>query len=159
VADIGRLDGRIGLVTGGSRGVGRAIVTRLAALGADVAFSYRRRQDAADALIKELAPLGGRYVAFGADLAVPGAARQLVQQAGDELGAPTILANNAGAASRGRTVEHTGQDEYLSLYQVHVVAAAEACAAVLPGMRQAGGGSIVFISSVAARGLGPGLDR
>jgi 3-oxoacyl-[acyl-carrier protein] reductase len=157
VADTARLDGRTALVTGGSRGMGRAIVARLAALGADVAFSYRRRQDAADSLIAELAPLGGRYLAFAADLALPGAARQLAEQAAGQLGAPVILVNNAGTASSGRTVERTSPAEYLSLYQVHALAAAEACAAVVPGMRAAGGGSVVFISSVVARGLGPGL--
>jgi 3-oxoacyl-[acyl-carrier protein] reductase len=156
MADAGYLEGRVALVTGGSRGVGRAIAARLATLGADVAFSYRRRQDAADKLIEELAPFGGRYAAFAADLSVPGAARTFAERAADELGPPTILVNNAGQASRGRPVEHTTHEEYMHLYQVHVLAAAEACTAVLPGMRSAGGGSIVFISSVVARGLGPG---
>jgi 3-oxoacyl-[acyl-carrier protein] reductase len=152
-----RLDGRIALVTGGSRGIGRAIVTRLAELGADIAFSYRRHKDAADALIEDLEPLGGRYAAFAADLGAPGSARELVQRADVRLGAPTILVNNAGISSSGRSVEHTLHTEYLALYQIHTLAAAEACAAVLPAMRKAGGGSIVFISSVVARGLGPGL--
>jgi 3-oxoacyl-[acyl-carrier protein] reductase len=153
----GRLDGRAALVTGGSRGVGRAVVRRLAELGADVAFCYRRDVDAADALLAELAPLGGRHRAYSADLTAPGAAAGFVAAAHADLGAATVLVHNAGIASTGRTVERTPHQEYLTLYQIHALAGAEACAAALPAMRAAGGGSVVFVSSVVARGLGPGL--
>ncbi|TDV56219.1 SDR family NAD(P)-dependent oxidoreductase [Actinophytocola oryzae] len=149
-----RLDGRVALVTGGSRGVGRAVVRRLAELGAEVAFCYRRDVGAAEELVAEL---DGRASAYAADLATPGAAAEFVAAASADLGAPTVLVHNAGIASSGRSVEHTTQEEYLRLYQVHALAGAEACTAALPGMRTAGGGSIVFVSSVVARGLGAGL--
>jgi 3-oxoacyl-[acyl-carrier protein] reductase len=157
MADRARLDGRVALVTGGSRGVGRAIVRRLAELGADVGFCYRRDAAAATELVTALAPLGGRYRGYPADLGSPGAAAGFVTAATAELGAPTVLVHNAGIASTGRTVECTPHPEFASLYQVHALAGAEACAAALPAMRAAGCGSIVFVSSVVARGLGAGL--
>lgn len=144
------LEGRIALVTGGSRGVGRAIVHRLAVDGAHVAFSYRRDAAAAVATEEAVKQLGGTSSSFVADLSVPGAAGKLVADVSGALGSPDILVNNAGTASSGRLVADTPHAEYLKLFQVHALAGMEAAAAVVPGMRERGAGAIVFVSSIVA---------
>src|SRR5260221_12132687 len=84
------------LVTGGSRGIGRAIAERLAADGAAVVFSYRSNADAAADVVAGIKAAGGTAHAVQADLAGPGAARRLFDQAGDQLGPLDHLVNNAG---------------------------------------------------------------
>lgn len=145
------MKGELALVTGGSRGVGRAIVARLAGAGARVAFCYRRDVEAAERVARET---GGH--AYPADLSVPGAATALVARVTDELGAPSILVSNAGTASRGRLALDTEQSEYLALFQVHVLAALEAARAVAPAMRAAGRGAIVLVSSTTTTLRPPG---
>jgi len=148
--------GTVALVTGGSRGVGRGIVERLARDGVHVAFAYRRDAEAAAAVQRAVEATGGHATGYVADLAVPGAAAALVATVTAELGAPTILVNNAGIASSGRSVVDTPIEEYLRLYQMHALASMEAATAAVPGMRALGGGAIVFISSIVAHGRMPG---
>lgn len=146
---------RVALVTGGSRGVGRAVVRRLAAEGITVAFSYRKDTDAADALIAEVEQAGGRALAFAADLREPGAASALAEAAIAAAGPISVLVSNAGMASRGLSVVETPREEYLSLFQLHALVIAELAGAVLPDMRAAGSGSIVVISSTVTSSLPP----
>lgn len=142
--------GKVALITGGSRGIGRAVVRSLANDGYSVAFSYRKEEQAAAKLVRELAGLGVAGLALQADLRVPGSAAGLAERAAAELGPVSALVNNAGVASRGRTAVGTPDDEYLDLYRVHVLSAVEAARAVLPGMRKRGSGAIVFVSSTYA---------
>jgi 3-oxoacyl-(acyl-carrier-protein) reductase len=90
------LQGKISLVTGGSRGIGRAIVAALADAGADVAFTYHNSREQAEALAKAISEKGVRCRAFQADVASPEEMEKVVKKVTDELGPITILVNNAG---------------------------------------------------------------
>jgi 3-oxoacyl-[acyl-carrier protein] reductase len=90
------LDGKVALVTGGSRGIGKAIARRLAMQGADVAFTYRGNEAAADASVAELEGLGRRALAVQADAADGGSAETAVKTVIEAFGKVDILVNNAG---------------------------------------------------------------
>ena len=90
------LSGKTALVTGGSRGIGRAIVLRLARQGADVAFSFRGNQAAADATVAEVEALGRRAIAIQMDARDAEAAEALVKSVLEAYGKVDILVNNAG---------------------------------------------------------------
>ncbi|WP_433698746.1 SDR family NAD(P)-dependent oxidoreductase [Nocardiopsis sp. CA-288880] len=95
------LAGRVALVTGGSRGIGAAIVRRLAADGADVAFTYLNARERAEALVREAGAVGVRALAVRADSAEPDRIREAVDLVHERLGGPDILVNNAGIAVFG----------------------------------------------------------
>src|SRR6188472_1212771 len=90
------LSGKAAVVTGGSRGIGRAIVLRLATQGADVAFSYRGNAAAAEATAEEVRALGRTALPVNADVSQPESAETLIKEALDALGKVDILVNNAG---------------------------------------------------------------
>jgi 3-oxoacyl-[acyl-carrier protein] reductase len=92
------LENKVALVTGGARGIGAAIVTRLAAEGAHVAFSYARDEAAATALVRKIEAAGGKALAFRADAADPRETEGLVALVAQKLGRIDILVNNAGTA-------------------------------------------------------------
>src|SRR3979411_2281563 len=98
------LDGRNALVTGGGRGIGRAISLALATDGADVAVNYRRDKDAAEEVVAEIQAMGRGAGAGAGPVCVPGAGRPVAEGSIDALGPIDILINNAGIASRGNTV-------------------------------------------------------
>lgn len=95
------LSGRVALVTGGSRGIGRAIVELLASRGAAVAFTYREREDAADEVVRAVAAAGGRAWASPCDVADEARVQQVVAEAAAALGPIDILVNNAGVTRDG----------------------------------------------------------
>lgn len=145
----GDLDGRIALVTGGGRGVGRAISLALAAGGADIAVNYRRDEDSAAATVAEIEAMGRRALAVQASIDAPDADAEMVERVAGELGPISILVNNAGLASRGNAVADTDPAETARLLATHAVGPHHLCRLVLPHMRTADRGDIVFISSVA----------
>ena len=149
------LDGRVALVTGGSRGIGRAIALALAEGGADVAVVYRRDGEAASETVKEVEARGRRAAAYAADVAVPEQVEAVVAAVVADFGFVDILVNNAGVASRGRPVADTDADEVERLLRVHAVGAHSLCRAVLPSMRARPRGDIVMISSVITRDVPP----
>ena len=147
------LEGRTALVTGGGRGIGRAIALALAADGADVAVNYRRDEESARATVKEIEALGRRAGAYGASVDSAEDDEAMVAAVEADLGPVGILVNNAGLASRGRSVADTDPAEVERLLATHAVGAHHLCRLVLPGMRTLTRGDIVMISSVAATGL------
>jgi NAD(P)-dependent dehydrogenase (short-subunit alcohol dehydrogenase family) len=149
------LDGRVALVTGGNRGIGRAIALALAEGGADVAVVYRRDGEAAAATVKEVEALGRRARAYAADVAVPDQVEAAVAAAVADFGFVDILVSNAGVASRGRSVADTDAEEVERLLRVHAIGAHSLCRAVLPSMRTRPRGDIVMISSVITRDAPP----
>ncbi|HEV7864928.1 MAG TPA: SDR family oxidoreductase [Acidimicrobiia bacterium] len=145
------LAGRVALITGGGRGIGRAIALALADGGADVAVGYRRDEEAAAATVKEIEALGRRAGAYPADVGDSAEVEAMVASAVADFGFVDILVNNAGIASRGRAVADTDSDEVERLLRTHAVGAHAACRAVLPSMRTRPRGDIVMISSIITR--------
>jgi 3-oxoacyl-[acyl-carrier protein] reductase len=92
------LNGRVALVTGGSRGIGAAIAAALAEVGADVAVNYRERKVEAEAVAAAIAGMGRRSVTVAADVSSGAAVAAMLRQVSDSLGAPDVLVNNAGIA-------------------------------------------------------------
>jgi 3-oxoacyl-[acyl-carrier protein] reductase len=143
------LSGRVALVTGGSRGIGRAISLALAEDGADVAVNYRRDDAAASETVAAIEGLGRKARAYGASVDDFDALAAMVAGAEKELGPIDILINNAGIASRGQNVADTDPAELERCIRVHALGPAQLCKLVLPGMRTRPRGDIVMISSVA----------
>ena len=147
------LAGRVALVTGASRGIGRAVALALAAAGADVVVNYRERAADAEAVATAIRALGRRALAIAADVADGEAVARMVARAEAELGPVAILVNNAGIALR-RGIDELTEAEFDRTIAVNLKSAFLCTQAVLPGMRARGWGRVVNISSGAARGSG-----
>ncbi len=150
------LEGRTALVSGGGRGIGRAISLALAEAGADVAVNYRRDAEAAAETVAAIEALGRRAGAYRASVDDYEQDRAMVEAVSADLGPVDILVSNGGIASRGRSVADTDPDEVHRLLAVHAAGAHHLCARVIPAMRERPRGDIVMISSVAARALNAG---
>src|ERR1700723_4630799 len=147
------LRGRTALVTGGSRGIGAAIVRSLAQAGAAVAVNYRERAGEANALVNALDEAGGHAIAIAADVSQSDAVARMVQRVTSELGSIGILINNAGVAIT-RDVDDLSEADFDQTIAVNLKSVFLCTQAVLPMMRSEGWGRIVNISSGAARGAG-----
>ncbi|AYF77656.1 SDR family oxidoreductase [Nocardia yunnanensis] len=149
----GELAGRVAVVTGGGRGIGRAISHALAARGAAVAVNWARDEKSADETVADLRAAGATALAVHAPVDEPDAVAAMVERVGGELGPISILVHNGGIASRGRTVADTAPDEVERLLRVQAVGPHHLSKLVLPQMRGCPRGDIVMISSVAAHAL------
>jgi len=143
------LAGRVALVTGGGRGIGRAIAIGLAEDGADVAINYRRDAAAAEETAAALRALGRRALACEASVDDYAASERMVAAVAAELGPVDLLVHNAGIASRGKSVAETDPVELERVVRVHALGPHVLTRLVLPGMRGRPRGDVVFISSVA----------
>jgi len=156
-ATVANLGGRVALVTGGSRGIGRAISIQLARAGADVAVNYASNADAANAVVEEVRSLGRLAEAYQADVADFDACRGMVERASTAFGRIDILVNNAGigSAAIGRpTVVEAPLDDLHRLMNANLWGALHMVQLVVPGMREADRGDVIMISSVAAQSFG-----
>ena len=143
------LEGRVALVSGGSRGIGRAISLALAEDGATVAVNYRRDREAAEEVVKHISAHGGSAAAYAASVDSYEDVKAMVEAAVADFGHVDILVNNAGIASRGSSVVDTDPAELERVVRVHALGAHHLCQLVLPSMRTRPRGDIVMISSVA----------
>ncbi len=143
------LEGRVALVTGGGRGVGRAVSLGLAEDGAAVAVNYRHDARAAEATVAEIEARGGTARVHRASIGSREETEAMVEEVLAELGPVDLLVNNAGVASRGRSVRSTDPGEFERLLGVHAVGAAWLCQLLIPSMRERPRGDILFVSSVA----------
>jgi 3-oxoacyl-[acyl-carrier protein] reductase len=150
-----RLKDQIALVTGGSRGIGRAIVKAFAAEGARVAVVYRGSKEAADALVQEVTQTGGVARALQADVADPAAAQACVEQVEKELGPVDILVNNAGVIQDDLFVRME-PEAWNKVLQTNLGGTFNFCKAVAYAMMRRRSGRIINVSSVAAEHVNPG---
>eukprot|EP00026_Physarum_polycephalum_P015419 Phypoly_transcript_16095.p1 GENE.Phypoly_transcript_16095~~Phypoly_transcript_16095.p1 ORF type:complete len:244 (+),score=46.75 Phypoly_transcript_16095:141-872(+) len=143
------LQGKIALVTGGSRGIGKAVSIHLAKLGVDVAVNYKSNVTEANKVVEEIVSLGRRAIAVQADVSISGAVNNMIAEIEGKLGKIYILVNNAGIAPPKKIDELTEQifDETMT---VNVKSVFLVTQAVLPNMRNAKWGRIINMSSVAA---------
>jgi 3-oxoacyl-[acyl-carrier protein] reductase len=142
---------QIAIVTGSSRGIGRAIARALAARGAAVCINYATRKAEAEAAAGEIAATGGRVIAIQADVADADAVARMVGRIEAELGPVSILVNNAGVSAPA-TLENYDPAAMTRMRQVNVDGVIHTIRAVAPGMRERGYGRIVNIASNAAIG-------
>ena len=147
------LKGRVALVTGGSRGIGRAIAISLAEAGAAVAVNYLSKAGEAKAVVEAIHKLGGRAISVGADVSLAAAVNGMVAGVERELGPVNILINNAGIAIN-RPVDELTEEDFDRTMAVNLKSVFLCTQAVMPGMRKRQWGRIVNISSGAARGAG-----
>jgi 3-oxoacyl-[acyl-carrier protein] reductase len=144
------LSGKSAVVTGGSRGIGRAIVLRLARQGADVAFSYRGNEAAASATVGDVEGLGRRGIAVQGDATDPAAADALVKATLDAFGKVDILVNNAGI-TRDDLIMRMSPDMFREVLETNLFGAFYATKAVTRPMLKARAGRIVNITSVSGQ--------
>jgi 3-oxoacyl-[acyl-carrier protein] reductase len=144
------LHGRSALVTGGSRGIGRACCLALARAGAKVAVNYRVESPSANLLVDEIEAAGGEAFALSADIAQRADAEMLVDETVARFGAIDILVNNAGIW-KGAPVEEISDNEWAEMLGINLTGSFHCVRAAVPAMKEARSGRIVNISSTAGQ--------
>ena len=144
------LTGKSALVTGGSRGIGRAIATRLATQGADIAFTYKGNAAAAAETVGIIEGLGRRAVSIQADARAPEAADGVVKEALEAFGKIDILVNNAGV-TRDDLIMRMTEEAWREVLETNLFGAFWMTKAVTRPMLKARGGRIVNITSVSGQ--------
>jgi 3-oxoacyl-[acyl-carrier protein] reductase len=144
------LSGKSAVVTGGSRGIGRAIAIRLATQGADVAFSYRGNEAAAKETAAAIEALGRRALPIQADVSDPAAADSLVKAALEAFGKIDIVVNNAGV-TRDDLIMRMSLDDWKTVLETNLFGAFYVIKAVTRPMLKAKGGRIINITSVSGQ--------
>ena len=142
------LDGRVALVTGGSRGIGAAVCAALGAAGADVCVNYSRSQEAADEVVEALRACGRRAIAIGADVASVAECRRLVDESVAAMGGLDIVVNNAGGGF-GKYVpfEEVTESLYDFIMNVNLKGTFFTAQAAAPHLRARGRGRIINTAS------------
>lgn len=143
------LEGQVAIVTGASRGIGRAIAVRLGGLGATVIVNYRVGRDSAEAAVREVVAAGGAARAGQADVGRPAEARRLVEDALAEHGRIDVLVNNA-AIQRAAPLHKMTDGDWQDVIDVNLSAVFHLCRAALPAMLAARRGHIINVTSASA---------
>ncbi|MBI1353968.1 MAG: glucose 1-dehydrogenase [Acidobacteria bacterium] len=139
------------LVTGASRGIGRAIALELVRQGCAVAVNYRSQAAAAEQLVSQIQSAGGRALAVAADVSESSQVKAMIAQIEEGLGPVDILVNNAGVLYPGRLLDYQ-ESEFDQMWRINVKGTVYCAEAVAPGMIERGWGRIVNLSSNAAIG-------
>lgn len=147
------LKGRVALVTGGSRGIGRAVSRRLGQEGAAVAVNYVRDSDAAAQAVREIQAAGSPALAVKADVSSRDEVDQMIRQVLAHLGPVDILVNNAGGGSHEVGILDVSRSGWDVTISINLTGAFNCTQAVIAGMMERGRGRIVNISSIAALGF------
>ncbi len=148
-----RLDKKVALVTGGSRGIGRAICVALAREGAAVIVNYHSDEEAAQSTLEELLRHGGGHGLVKADVGSYEEVRAMMGRVESEHGRLDVLVNNAGV-HRGGRVQHLAVEDWDLVLRTHLYGSFYCAKEAVPLMRAAGGGRIVnVVSVVGARGF------
>lgn len=144
------LTGKIALVTGGSRGIGRAIALALAEAGCDVAVNYLNSREQANEVVKQITALGHKAIAVQADVSKDEEVRRLISEVDAQLGQVDILINNAGI-NPIKPLDELGLDDWNQVLSANLTSAFLVAQAVVPGMRRRKWGRLIMLSSVAAQ--------
>lgn len=144
------LKNRVALVTGGSRGIGKAVALTLAKAGAALAINYRERTEEAAGVVDAIHQNAGHATAIAADVSIAGAVQSMIHEVETRLGPVDILVNNAGMAAK-RSLDDITEEDVDHTHAVNLKSVFLCTLAVLPGMRARRWGRIVNISSIAAR--------
>jgi NAD(P)-dependent dehydrogenase (short-subunit alcohol dehydrogenase family) len=147
---MGKLDGKIALVTGGSRGIGRGIALALAGDGASVAINYRRDEGAAHETVDKIRALGSDAVALRADVSDWPAVESMVNEALARFGHLDIVVANSGVASRPQTVWDLDVDHWHKVLGVDLHGVFYTCKATAKHLVERRSGTIILISSIGA---------
>ena len=145
-----QLDGKVAVITGGRRGIGRAIALRFASEGAFVVVAARTKSEI-ESVAGEVRDAGGKALAVSADVADETQCRSLIEAAKAHFGAVDILVNNAGEYGPVKPLEEIGPSEWDRAIAVHLRGAYLLTRLVLPGMYARGSGVILNISSLSAK--------
>jgi 3-oxoacyl-[acyl-carrier protein] reductase len=143
-----KLEGKVALVTGSSRGVGKAVALGFAASGADVVINYTSNQDAADNVVSKIQSMGRSAVAVKADVAVKSDVERLVNSAADKYGKLDILVNNAGFTRPAMMVKMS-EEQWDQVVDVHLKGAFMCSQAAGKLMKEQNSGKIINVTSVA----------
>jgi 3-oxoacyl-[acyl-carrier protein] reductase len=144
------LTGKVALVTGASRGIGRAVSIALAAAGCDVVVNYRASRDHAQNVVTEIQAMGRRACAIQGDVSKADEVRELVRRAESEVGPVDVLVNNAGINPRF-PLESISEEDWHGVLAVNLTSAFLLSQSVLPGMRRRRWGRLIMMSSIAAQ--------
>jgi len=143
-----KLEGKVALVTGSSRGVGKAVALGFAASGADVVINYTSNQNAADNVVTEVQSMGRSAVAVKADVAVKTDVERLVNTAAEKFGKLDILVNNAGFTRPAMMVKMS-EDQWDQVVDIHLKGAFMCSQAAGRLMKEQNSGKIINVTSVA----------
>lgn len=146
---------RVALVTGASRGIGRAIAIDLATAGNAVAVNYRSRQDAAEEVVASIEALGGTALSVAADVGDADAVTEMVGEIAERLGPISILVNNAGITDDDLLLRMK-QEKWDRVIQTNLTSAYLCTKAALRGMLKARWGRIINVTSVSGLSGNPG---
>ena len=144
---MGSLKDKVAIVTGASRGLGRAIAWEFAQHGAKVVVNYYQSKDPADALVKEIKDKGGEAIAVHAGVAHPDECQALIETSVKEFGGLDILVNNAGV-NRDRTIRRMTAEEWREVIATDLDSVFYCTYAAVPHMIERGGGRIVNMASI-----------
>jgi 3-oxoacyl-[acyl-carrier protein] reductase len=148
------LEGRNAVVTGGSRGIGRAIALGLAEAGANVALTYRERRDEAEAVVREIDQLGYRAIALQMDVADRASVEAAAKDVRGTLGPVSVLVNNAGI-NKPTDFDQVGDADWDNILATNLKGPFVCAQVFLPLLAETGNGSIVHIGSVSGQYGGP----
>ena len=143
----GALDGQVAVVTGSSRGIGRACALALAAEGASVVVNYASNEEMANSCKREIEALGAKALVVQAEVSKADQAKALIEQAEQEFGKVDILVNNAGV-NRDRTIQRMSTGEWDEVIQTDLSSIFYTTNAVIGGMRERNYGRIINMSSI-----------
>ena len=150
-----RLEGQVAVITGASRGIGRACAEELAREGAAIVVNYFTNQEAADALVGDIVSKGGRAIAVRAGVGHPDDCKALIEKTIETYGRIDILVNNAGV-NRDRTLKRLSTDEWLEVINTDLNSVFYCTSAAIPHMVERNYGRIIVMSSIIGQTGNPG---
>jgi 3-oxoacyl-[acyl-carrier protein] reductase len=154
-----RFDDKVALVTGASKGIGRAAAIEFARSGASVVVNYNTDREGAESAVEEITQLGSRALAVQADVSRTADVQRLVEETAKAFGRIDILVNNAGSLIERRLIQDMDESLWDRVMDVNVKSAMLCSRAVIPIMKENGYGRIINLTSIAGRnGGGPGAS-